>query len=76
MKLTCVREIAVLTKAETSCEVASVYADRQLQFGTDYIIPTPFDSRLILPVAPAVADAAAKSGVATRPIADMDAYRT
>ena len=76
MKLACVREIAALAKAETSAEVAAAYAGKDLQFGPDYIIPTPFDPRLILRIAPAVAEAAAKSGVATRPIADMDAYRT
>jgi len=76
MKLACVREIAALAKAETSAEVASAYSGRDLQFGPDYIIPTPFDPRLILRIAPAVAAAAAKSGVATRPITDMAAYRT
>ena len=76
MKLACVREIAALAKAETSAEVAAAYAGKDLQFGPDYIIPTPFDPRLILRIAPAVAQAAAESGVAARPIEDMDAYRT
>ncbi|MFT4194932.1 NADP-dependent malic enzyme [Ottowia sp.] len=76
MKLACVREIAALAKAETSAEVAAAYAGKDLQFGPDYIIPTPFDPRLILRIAPAVAQAAAESGVAERPIADMAAYRT
>ncbi len=76
MKLACVHEIAALAKAETSAEVATAYAGKELHFGPDYIIPTPFDPRLILRIAPAVAEAAAKSGVATRPITDMDAYRT
>ncbi|MET0280840.1 MAG: phosphate acyltransferase, partial [Steroidobacteraceae bacterium] len=76
MKLACVREIADLAKAEISEEVATAYAGQELQFGTDYIIPKPFDSRLILRIAPAVAAAAAASGVATRPIADLDAYRS
>ncbi|MFT3779466.1 MAG: NADP-dependent malic enzyme [Ottowia sp.] len=76
MKLACVREIAALAKAETSAEVAAAYAGKDLQFGPDYIIPTPFDPRLILRIAPAVAQAAADSGVAERPIADMAAYRT
>ncbi|MDR1968025.1 MAG: NADP-dependent malic enzyme [Burkholderiaceae bacterium] len=76
MKLACVHEIAALAKAETSAEVAAAYAGKDLQFGTDYIIPTPFDPRLILRIAPAVARAAEQSGVATRPIADLDAYRT
>src|SRR5262245_14164661 len=75
MKLAAVREIAALAKAEISDEVAGAYAGKELRFGPDYIIPTPFDSRLILRIAPAVAKAAAESGVATRPIADLDAYR-
>ncbi len=75
MKLACVHEIAALAKAEASDEVAAAYAGKELKFGPDYIIPTPFDVRLILRIAPAVAKAAADSGVATRPIADLDAYR-
>jgi malate dehydrogenase (oxaloacetate-decarboxylating)(NADP+) len=75
MKLACVKEIADLAKAEISEEVASAYAGQLLAFGKEYIIPKPFDSRLILRIAPAVAAAAAASGVATRPIADMEAYR-
>jgi len=75
MKLACVREIADLAKADISEEVANAYAGQDLAFGTDYIIPKPFDSRLILRIAPAVARAAEASGVATRPITDMDAYR-
>ena len=75
MKLACVREIAALAKAETSDAVAAAYAGQELSFGPDYIIPTPFDVRLILRIAPAVARAAAESGVATRPITDFDAYR-
>ena len=75
MKLACVREIAALAKAEPSDEVAAAYAGKELKFGPEYIIPTPFDVRLILRIAPAVAKAAADSGVATRPIADLDAYR-
>ncbi|WP_439588480.1 NADP-dependent malic enzyme [Hydrogenophaga sp.] len=75
MKLACVRQIADLVKSETSEEVANAYAGQDLSFGPDYIIPKPFDSRLILRIAPAVAQAAADSGVATRPITDMDAYR-
>jgi malate dehydrogenase (oxaloacetate-decarboxylating)(NADP+) len=76
MKLACVKEIADLAKAEISEEVASAYAGQELTFGNDYIIPKPFDSRLILRIAPAVAKAAAESGVATRPIADLEAYRS
>jgi malate dehydrogenase (oxaloacetate-decarboxylating)(NADP+) len=75
MKLACVHEIAGLAKAESSDEVATAYPGQELSFGPDYIIPTPFDSRLILRIAPAVARAAAESGVATRPIEDLDAYR-
>jgi len=75
MKLACVREIADLTKADISEEVATAYAGQELAFGPDYIIPKPFDSRLILRIAPAVAKAAQASGVATRPIEDLDTYR-
>jgi len=74
MKLACVHEIAQLAKADISEEVANAYAGKELAFGPDYIIPTPFDARLILRIAPAVARAAAESGVAARPIADFDAY--
>jgi len=74
MKLACVREIAQLAKADISEEVANAYAGKELAFGPDYIIPTPFDARLILRIAPAVARAAAESGVATRPITDFEAY--
>jgi malate dehydrogenase (oxaloacetate-decarboxylating)(NADP+) len=75
MKLACVREIAALAKEETSDEVAAAYAGQDLKFGPEYLIPKPFDARLILRIAPAVAEAAVESGVAERPIADMDAYR-
>jgi malate dehydrogenase (oxaloacetate-decarboxylating)(NADP+) len=75
MKLACVREIAALAKEETSDEVAAAYAGQELQFGPEYIIPKPFDVRLILRIAPAVAKAAADSGVAARPIDDLNAYR-
>ncbi|MBV8618608.1 MAG: NADP-dependent malic enzyme [Curvibacter sp.] len=75
MKRACVREIAELAKAEMSDEVAAAYAGQELVFGPDYLIPTPFDARLILRIAPAVAKAAQESGVATRPIEDLDAYR-
>jgi len=75
MKLACVREIAALAKAEASDEVAAAYAGKTLRFGPEYLIPTPFDARLILRIAPAVAKAAQESGVATRPITDLDAYR-
>jgi len=75
MKLACVYEIAALTKADISEEVATAYAGQELTFGPDYIIPKPFDSRLILRIAPAVAKAAQESGVALRPIEDLEAYR-
>ena len=75
MKLACVREIADLTKADISEEVATAYEGQELSFGPDYLIPKPFDSRLILRIAPAVARAAQESGVAARPIEDLEAYR-
>ncbi len=75
MKLACVRQIADLAKSEISDEVAAAYAGQELVFGPEYLIPKPFDSRLILKIAPAVAQAAADSGVAARPIADMEAYK-
>ncbi|MFC4620653.1 NADP-dependent malic enzyme [Comamonas nitrativorans] len=75
MKLACVREIASLAKQDVSDEVAAAYQGKELTFGPDYLIPTPFDTRLILRIAPAVAKAAEESGVATRPIADYAAYR-
>jgi malate dehydrogenase (oxaloacetate-decarboxylating)(NADP+) len=75
MKLACVRQIADLAKSEISDEVAAAYVGQELAFGPDYLIPKPFDTRLILKIAPAVAQAAADSGVATRPITDMAAYR-
>ena len=74
MKLACVYAIADLALAEQSEEVASAYGNQDLFFGPEYIIPKPFDPRLIVKIAPAVAKAAMESGVATRPITDMDAY--
>ncbi|KJS34161.1 MAG: malic enzyme [Rhodospirillaceae bacterium BRH_c57] len=74
MKLACVEAIAALARAEASDVVASAYAGQELRFGPDHILPKPFDPRLILEIAPAVAKAAMASGVATRPIADFDAY--
>ncbi len=76
MKLACVHALSKLTMAETTAEVAAVYGDVPLQFGPEYLIPKPFDPRLILDLPPAVAKAAMDSGVATRPITDLDAYRT
>jgi malate dehydrogenase (oxaloacetate-decarboxylating)(NADP+) len=75
MKLACVSAIAELTQAEANDAVAAAYAGQDLRFGPDYIIPKPFDPRLMAAIAPAVAAAAEASGVAARPITDMDAYR-
>ncbi len=75
MKLACVHAIAALAQAEQSDVVAMAYGGQDLSFGPDYIIPTPFDPRLIVKIAPAVAQAAMDSGVATRPLTDMEAYR-
>ena len=75
MKIACVRALAELARAESSEIVAKAYGDQPMRFGADYLIPKPFDPRLILQIAPAVAQAAMDSGVATRPIDDMDAYR-
>jgi malate dehydrogenase (oxaloacetate-decarboxylating)(NADP+) len=74
MELAAVRAIAELAQAETSEQVALAYGIESVSFGPDYIIPRPFDPRLIARVAPAVAQAAMDSGVAARPIADMEAY--
>ena len=74
MKLACVRAIADLAMAEQNDVVASAYGDQELSFGPEYVIPKPFDPRLIVKIAPAVAKAAMDSGVATRPIKDFDAY--
>ncbi|RZT92942.1 malate dehydrogenase (oxaloacetate-decarboxylating)(NADP+) [Advenella incenata] len=75
MKMACVQAIADLAQAEPSDEVALAYEGQDLSFGPEYIIPKPFDPRLIVQIAPAIAKAAMESGVATRPIEDMDAYR-
>ncbi len=74
MKLACVKAIAELAEAEQSHAVATAYAGADLRFGPEYIIPKPFDPRLIVKIAPAVAKAAMDSGVATRPIEDFKAY--
>jgi malate dehydrogenase (oxaloacetate-decarboxylating)(NADP+) len=74
MKVAAVRAIAELAHAEQSEVVTAAYGTEDLSFGPEYLIPKPFDPRLIIKVAPAVAQAAMDSGVATRPIADMDAY--
>jgi len=75
MELAAVRAIAELAQAETSEQVALAYNIESISFGPEYLIPRPFDPRLIARIAPAVAKAAMDSGVATRPIADLDAYR-
>ena len=74
MKLACVDALAELARKEAAAEVASVYSDENLSFGRDYLIPKPFDPRLIVDLPMAVAKAAMDSGVATRPIKDFDAY--
>ena len=75
MELAAVRAIALLAQAESSDIVAMAYGDQDLKFGPEYLIPRPFDPRLIAHIAPAVAKAAMESGVALRPIADMAVYR-
>ena len=75
MEIAAVHAIAELAQAEQSEVVAAAYAGESLAFGPDYLIPKPFDPRLMMKIAPAVAQAAADSGVALRPIADMHAYR-
>jgi malate dehydrogenase (oxaloacetate-decarboxylating)(NADP+) len=75
MELAAVRAIAELAQAEASDIVAIAYGGEDLKFGPEYLIPRPFDPRLIAKIAPAVAKAAMESGVATRPIADLEHYR-
>ena len=75
MKLACIEGIAALARATTSAEAAAAYRGEQLTFGSEYLIPKPFDPRLIGVVASAVAKAAMETGVATKPIEDMKAYR-
>jgi malate dehydrogenase (oxaloacetate-decarboxylating)(NADP+) len=75
MKLAAVRAIAELAQAEQSDVVSAAYGAQDLRFGPDFLIPRPFDPRLILRVAPAVAQAAIDSGVATRPFPDVETYR-
>jgi malate dehydrogenase (oxaloacetate-decarboxylating)(NADP+) len=74
MKMAAVKAIAALAREEPSDVVARAYGGETATFGPDYLIPTPFDQRLILRIAPAVARAAMETGVAARPIADFDAY--
>ena len=75
MEIAAVHAIAELAQAEQSEVVAAAYAGEKLTFGPEYLIPKPFDPRLMMKIAPAVAQAAADSGVALRPIQDMDQYR-
>jgi malate dehydrogenase (oxaloacetate-decarboxylating)(NADP+) len=75
MEIAAVYAIAELAQAEQSEVVAAAYVGEKLAFGPEYLIPKPFDPRLMIKIAPAVAQAAADSGVALRPIRDMDAYR-
>ncbi|MDF2097278.1 NADP-dependent malic enzyme [Aquibaculum arenosum] len=75
MKIACVRALAELARSEVSEVVIQAYGGESAPFGREYLIPRPFDPRLILQIAPAVAEAAMKSGVATRPIKDLGAYR-
>jgi malate dehydrogenase (oxaloacetate-decarboxylating)(NADP+) len=75
MEIAAVRAVAELARAEQSDVVAAAYGGPSVSFGPEYLIPRPFDPRLIVKIAPAVARAAMDSGVATRPIADFDAYR-
>ncbi len=76
MKLASVHALADLAKMDISDEVMKAYGIESLDFGSEYLIPKPFDSRILLEVAPAVAKAAMDSGVATRPISDLCQYRT
>ncbi|WP_296165615.1 NADP-dependent malic enzyme [uncultured Brevundimonas sp.] len=75
MKVACAQALAALAREDVPDEVAAAYSGRKLKFGPDYIIPTPFDPRLIWYIPPFVAQAAMDTGVARRPIPDMDAYR-
>ncbi|MEL0018977.1 MAG: NADP-dependent malic enzyme [Rickettsiales bacterium] len=75
MKIAAAEALAALARQDVPEEVAAAYGGQQLQYGNDYIIPVPFDPRLIAAVASAVAQAAMDTGVAQRPVADMDAYR-
>ena len=75
MQIACIEGIAALARATTSAEAAAAYRGEHLTFGADYLIPKPFDRRLIAVVASAVAKAAMETGVATRPLDDIEAYR-
>ena len=75
MKIACIEGIAALARETTSAEAAAAYQGEQLTFGADYLIPKPFDPRLVGIVSSAVAKAAMETGVATRPIEDIEAYK-
>ena len=75
MKLACIEGIAALARATTSAEAAAAYSGERMSFGRDYLIPKPFDPRLMGVIAPAVARAAMETGVATRPVADIATYK-
>ncbi|MGB0193443.1 MAG: NADP-dependent malic enzyme [Candidatus Micropelagos thuwalensis] len=75
MKIACAEALAALAREDVPDEVAAAYNDERLRFGPNYIIPVPFDPRLIRDIPPAVAKAAMETGVARKPIVDMDAYR-
>ncbi|MCA0042853.1 NADP-dependent malic enzyme [Celeribacter litoreus] len=75
MQLGCIEGIAALARATTSAEAAAAYQDERMEFGPEYLIPKPFDPRLMGVVASAVAKAAMESGVATKPLTDMKAYK-
>ncbi len=74
MKIACVHALADLARVEASDVVAKAYGGQEMNFGPEYLIPRPFDPRLVMAIAPAVAKAAMESGVATRPIKNFDTY--
>lgn len=76
MKIACAKALAAMAREDVPDEVAAAYSGRRLQFGPEYLIPVPFDPRLVSTIPPVVAKAAMDSGVARRPIEDMDAYRS
>jgi malate dehydrogenase (oxaloacetate-decarboxylating)(NADP+) len=75
MQLACIKGIAALARATTSAEAAEAYKGEQMTFGPDYLIPKPFDPRLMGVVASAVVQAATETGVATKPVTDLEAYK-
>lgn len=75
MKLACVKALAGLTHQDPSDVVTAIYSHEDIQFGPNYIIPKPFDPRLVTELPPAVAEAAMRTGIATRPLADLEAYK-